>query len=338
MNVQQSANLIRSLSSAAVQSSSSSKLCGPAVKLLILQYGLEERDITGSGPKKNVLKSDLLELIKKESLSPIKVKSASSGSTDVDKNVKKKVVKEYKLRHFEDVPLTTIRSTIAKRLSQSKQQIPHEYQAADVRIDKILAFRKKMKTDGVVFSLNDLIVKAAALALRAVPEINVRYENEKVVFLPSVDVSVAVATPTGLITPIIKNADVFGVQTISNKIKELSNRARENKLQLHEFQGGSFTISNLGMYGSVTNFTAIINPPQCAILTIGGSRTEVMKTEEGLETQKLMGVTLCFDGRAIEGTKARDFLLHFSNSLADPDLLIAEPLSPALDFDFSRLL
>ncbi|CAI2351962.1 unnamed protein product [Caenorhabditis sp. 36 PRJEB53466] len=318
-------------------------LCGPAVKLLLIQYGLEGRKIDGSGPKKNILKSDVLKIVETEKLKPVPVVALAPKETAVEnKRIEKKTdilgAKNRSLRHYDDIPLTNIRSVIAKRLTASKQQIPHEYQGIDVRIDDILALRRKLKSTGTAVSLNDFIIKAAALALKAVPSINVRWSEEGIVRLGSIDISVAVATPTGLITPIVEHADVLGVLAISSKVKELSGLAKESKLKPHQFQGGSFTISNLGMFGSVSNFTAIINPPQCAILTIGGSRTEVISRNGQLETQKLMGVNLCFDGRAISEFSAKQFLLHFSESLSDPDLLVAEPISPELDFDFARLL
>ncbi|CAI5449076.1 unnamed protein product [Caenorhabditis angaria] len=330
--------MLRHLSTAA-HNHSSVGLCGPAVKLLIIKYGLENRQIKGTGPKNNILKNDILELVQKEKLQPVfHTVSPPAAVATKPAETPKKANNNRSLRHHEDIPLTNIRSVIAKRLTASKQQIPHEYQGIDVRIDNLLALRRQLKSTGIVLSLNDFIIKAAALALRSVPEINVRWTPEGIVRLAKVDVSVAVATPTGLITPIVNNADILGVAAISNKVKELSGLAKESKLKPHQFQGGSFTISNLGMFGSVSNFTAIINPPQCAILTIGGGRTEVVSIDGQLQTQQLMGVNLCFDGRAIDEFSAKKFLLHFSESLSDPDLLVAEPIAPELDFDFSRLL
>ncbi|CAB02813.1 2-oxoacid dehydrogenase acyltransferase catalytic domain-containing protein [Caenorhabditis elegans] len=317
--------------------------CGPAVKLLLIQYGLENRKIDGTGPKnKNILKGDVMKIVEAEKLKPVAHHAHAPKETHIEnKSIEKKSdifgANNRSLRHHQDIPLSNIRATIAKRLTASKQQIPHEYQGVDVRIDDILALRQKLKKSGTAVSLNDFIIKAAALALRSVPTVNVRWTPEGI-GLGSVDISVAVATPTGLITPIVENSDILGVLAISSKVKELSGLARESKLKPQQFQGGSFTISNLGMFGSVTNFTAIINPPQCAILTIGGTRSEVVSVDGQLETQKLMGVNLCFDGRAISEECAKRFLLHFSESLSDPELLIAEPLSPELDFDFSRLL
>ncbi|CAB3409733.1 unnamed protein product [Caenorhabditis bovis] len=333
-----SSQMLRSLSTAS--HSQSSGLCGPAVKLLLIKYGLENRKIDGSGPKKNILKGDILDIVQKENLTPVPVKPDAPSQVAPSPSPVKKPSDAGKrdLRYFEDVPLTNIRATIAKRLTASKSEIPHEYQGIDVRVDKILALRRSLKESGTILSVNDFIIKAAALALRAVPEINVRWTPQGIIRLASVDISVAVATPTGLITPIVENADVLGVTAISSKVKELSALAKESKLKPHQFQGGSFSISNLGMFGSVTNFTAIINPPQCAILTVGGTRTEVFSNDGQLESQQLMGVNLCFDGRAIDEVSAKKFLLHFSESLADPDLLIAEPISADLDFDFSKLL
>ncbi|CAI4222093.1 unnamed protein product [Auanema sp. JU1783] len=334
-------NAIRQIASTAAHTNAgNSVICGPAVKLLLQQYDINRELVKGSGPKSNLLKSDVLTYIKHKGLKPVPIKFSNVPEVSSAAKTEKKdrtvfVGSRRNVEKFVDIPLTNIRSTIAKRLSMSKQMIPHEYQSIEVKSDAILALRKKLKSDGVVLSLNDFIIKAAGLALRAVPEINVRWNNNQVEYLPTVDISVAVATPTGLITPIVTNADVLGVRNISHKVKELSNRARENKLQPHEFQGGSFTVSNLGMFGSVSNFTAIINPPQAAILTIGGNRTVL---NNDLKAESRFTVTLCFDGRAISETSAASFLTHFSAALSDPDVMIAEPFKPELDFDFAKLL
>ncbi|EPB74014.1 2-oxo acid dehydrogenase acyltransferase [Ancylostoma ceylanicum] len=271
----------------------------------MLHYGINEKDVKATGPKNNILKSDVFGVIKAGGLKPVVVTVAPPPEPAA--------------------------------LAVQKQLIPHEYQSAVVRADAVLAIQAELRSKDIAVSLNDFIIKAAALALRAVPEVNVQYsaESQQVNYLPMVDVSVAVATPSGLITPIITSADILGVQDISARVKELAKRARENKLQPNEFQGGTFTISNLGMFGSVEQFTAIINPPQAAILAVGGTRTEL---DENFKPLNKFTVTLCFDARAITETSARRFLDHFSASLSDPDFMVAEPIDPALNFDFARLL
>lgn len=318
---------------------SSSGLCGPAVRLLMLHYGIKEKDVKASGPKGNILKGDIYGVIRASSLKPV---VATVAPASEPKPSRKDLIQPHAptpvyCEKFVDIPLTNVRATIAKRLTQSKQSIPHEYVSAVVTADAVLDLQTRLLNKGIKVSMNDFIIKAVALALRAVPQINVRYfsESQQVVYLREVDISVAVATPNGLITPIITSADILGIQDISVRMKELATRARENKLMPNEFQGGSFTISNLGMFGSVEQFTAIINPPQSAILAIGGSRAEL---DEDLKPCNRFTVTLCFDARAITEASARLFLDHFSASLSDLDFMIAEPMEPELNFDFTRLL
>ncbi|WKY03759.1 hypothetical protein Q1695_005035 [Nippostrongylus brasiliensis] len=321
---------------------STSGLCGPASRLLMIQYGIDQKDVKPTGPKGNVMKGDIMALIKTKGLKPVVVSvapppdpataapGAAQGPAPVIGSVRH-------VEKFIDIPLSNVRATIAKRLSQSKQSVPHAYQSATIKADHILSLQAELRDKGIAVSLNDFIIKAAALALRAVPEVNVQYspDTQKASYLPTVDISVAVATPNGLITPIVNSADILGVQEISMRVKELAGRARENKLQPKEFQGGTFTISNLGMFGSVEQFTAIINPPQAAILAVGGSRLEL---DDEFKPINRFTATLCFDARAISETAAQSFLNHFSSSLSDPDFMVVEPITPELNFDFSRLL
>ncbi|PIO74216.1 pyruvate dehydrogenase complex dihydrolipoamide acetyltransferase [Teladorsagia circumcincta] len=186
-----------------------------------------------------------------------------------------------------DIPLTGMRSTIAKRLTESKSTIPHYYLTAEINIDALLKVREKLNkllaqgTGGSTkISINDFIVKASALACLRVPEVNSFWMDSFIRQNNTVDVSVAVSTPSGLITPIVFNAHAKGLATISAEVTELAARARDGKLQPNEFQGGTFTVSNLGMFGSVTDFTAIINPPQSCILAIGGAETKLVPCEE----------------------------------------------------------
>ncbi|CAJ0932866.1 unnamed protein product, partial [Mesorhabditis belari] len=298
-----------------------SELMGPAVRLLFHHYGLKAEDIKRSGPKQNVLKEDALAYIASKKLQPIKRET-------------KPVQQAKDTTKYEDIPLTNIRSIIAKRLLQSKQTIPHEYLSIDIRSDKLNALRRDLKNKKIAVSINDFLVKGCALGLRAVPEVNVQWSNQTSVLMQTVDISIAVATETGLITPIVFGADRLGIMGISEKTKELAKKAKANKLAPNEFQGGTFTISNLGMFGSVTNFTAIINPPQSAILAVGGPRSEL---DEELNTFSRFAVTLCYDSRAISADSAKRFLAHLSQSLSDPELMLVEPLLES-QFDFSKLL
>lgn len=178
----------------------------------------------------------------------------------------------------EDVQNNNMRKVIAKRLTESKSTVPHFYSTVEVELDNILALRKKLAAMDVKVSVNDLIIRASALALRDVPEVNASFSNGKVKMNSNVDVSVAVATPGGLITPIVANTDKMGLGDISTKVKDLATRARDGKLTPEEYQGGTFCISNLGMFG-INEFSAVINPPQAAILAVGGGVKKVVATD-----------------------------------------------------------
>ncbi|KJH51888.1 2-oxo acid dehydrogenase acyltransferase [Dictyocaulus viviparus] len=299
---------------------SCSGLCGPAVRLLMQHYGLTEKDVKASGPKGNVLKSDVADVIKASNLKPIAAATPSHEPITSQKDVMKHSTQKTKEK-FVDIPLSNIRATIARRLTQSKQSIPHAYLSAVVYADAVLNLQAKLLNDGIKVSLNDFIIKAAGLALRAVPDVNVQYsaETQQVIYMPMVDISVAVATPNGLITPIVTSADILSVQDISVRVKELAARARDNKLMPNEFQGGSFTVSNLGMFGSVDQFTAIINPPQSAILAVGGNRVELdkdLKTRNRFRSEHFLAdVTLKkrgVDKVSVNNLKDKVLLLYFS--------------------------
>ncbi|XP_037070270.1 pyruvate dehydrogenase protein X component, mitochondrial-like [Pollicipes pollicipes] len=215
------------------------------------------------------------------------------------------------------LPLTSMRKTIAKRLTQSKTEIPHAYMQCEARIDRLLSLRKQLKTEGVQASLNDYIIKTVALALRLHPEVNCVWNGEQLERAADVDVAVAVATDAGLITPIVRGAAGRSVAEIGRLVQELAGRARDGKLRPHEFQGGTFTISNLGMFG-VDEFSAIINPPQCGILAVGGGRPE---PGVGGSTETLMTCTLSYDARAVSEQEAAAFMETLAALLSAPDLL-----------------
>ncbi|GMS95599.1 hypothetical protein PENTCL1PPCAC_17774 [Pristionchus entomophagus] len=319
-------------------SSENNGLMGPAVKLLLNHYGLSRRDVNPTGPKNNVLKGDVMHVIQSRNLKPME--KLTKAAVDRGSNI----VSAHKgskrsIGGYHDIPLTNMRRTIAKRLSQSKQNIPHEYMSASVIWDGVAALRKQLKEDGIAISVNDVIIKAVANSLTAVPLVNVAWIGDAVVAHHSVDISVAVSTPTGLITPIIFNADTKGIIEISKTVRDLAAKAKENRLTPNQFQGGTFTISNLGMFGSVTGFTAIINEPQAAILTVG---SPVYEINEMKKTESRCTLTLCYDGRAISSSTAQQFISYLSQSLDQPILLITAPhFSHSINddqFDYARLL
>ncbi|KAB1254689.1 Dihydrolipoyllysine-residue acetyltransferase component of pyruvate dehydrogenase complex; mitochondrial [Camelus dromedarius] len=223
---------------------------------------------------------------------------------------------------FTDVPISNIRRVIAQRLMQSKQTIPHYYLSIDVNMGEVLLLRKelnKMLEGRSKISVNDFIIKASALACLKVPEANSSWLDTVIRQNHVVDISVAVSTPAGLITPIVFNAHIKGLETIANDVVSLATKAREGKLQPHEFQGGTFTISNLGMFG-IKNFSAIINPPQACILAIGASEDRLVPAdnEKGFDVASMMSVTLSCDHRVVDGAVGAQWLAEFRKYLEKP--------------------
>ncbi|MGC0362574.1 pyruvate dehydrogenase E2 component (dihydrolipoamide acetyltransferase) [Rhodococcus sp. 27YEA15] len=226
---------------------------------------------------------------------------------------------------FEVVPFTPMRSAIAGRLQASKQQAPHFRLSTDLELDALLTLRKEINDSvaAVKLSVNDFIVKACAAALIKVPDVNVQFdaENEAVHRFASADVSVAVALPTGLITPIVRSADTKSLAAISSEVHALATKAKAGKLKPDEFQGGTFTVSNLGMYG-VKDFDAIINPPQGAILAVGAGERRPVVVGDTLEIRTVMTVTLSCDHRVIDGALGATFLQELRRFVANPALML----------------
>ncbi|TGZ75142.1 hypothetical protein CRM22_000543 [Opisthorchis felineus] len=295
---------------------------GPAVRLLLQSHGLDGAAIPASGPHGTLLKEDVLSYLTTQpsgSQAPSSeqvVVAVPSGSTPA---------------LFTDIPLTTMRMTIAKRLTQSKTTIPHGFVRSVASLDKIMDMRKQLKDRaGLKISVNDMIIKATALGLRLVPELNALADpaNNSCRTQPSVDICMAVATPAGLITPILQNVDRTPVTQLSVMATNLAKRARDGKLQLHEFQGGSFTISNLGMFG-IREFTAIINPPQVAIMAVGSGFPKPVDTSPTLPNKVLfsnqMSMTLSIDSRFVDQSTAGRFLSYVSRLLSEhPEILLAD--------------
>ncbi|XP_012267867.2 dihydrolipoyllysine-residue acetyltransferase component of pyruvate dehydrogenase complex-like isoform X2 [Athalia rosae] len=308
--------------------SPSGQVYGLAVKRLLEEYNLSSGSIKGTGRPNRLLKSDVLAHIQAHGLQKVAPKTAavpalSKASKQQDlssseitserpSGLGKNIPSAYK-----DVPVSNIRGIIAKRLAESKRNIPHSYQCIDIKVDKLNEIREKLKSENVSVSVNDFVTKAVAHALLECPAINTLYQNDKIVQLQKVDISFAVSIPTGLITPIIFDVPSKGLTEISQNSKELAGRAREGKLQPNEFQGGSFTISNLGMFG-IKEFSAIINPPQTAILAVGTGRREL---DSNFNTVTRMTTTLSYDRRAIDEDQAADFLAVLRAMLEDPTFL-----------------
>jgi pyruvate dehydrogenase E2 component (dihydrolipoamide acetyltransferase) len=221
---------------------------------------------------------------------------------------------------FELQPLSSMRKTIAQRLQLSKQTVPHFYLTVDCEIDALLDLRKRLneKADGAYkLSVNDLIIKICGLALRKVPAANASYTDQGIKLYKSADISVAVAIDGGLITPIIRDAANKGLEAISSGMKDLAGRAREGKLQPEEYQGGSFSISNLGMYG-IKQFDAVINPPQGAILAVGAGEQRPVVRDGALSVATVMTCTLSCDHRVVDGAIGAEFLQAFKSMVEEP--------------------
>lgn len=225
---------------------------------------------------------------------------------------------------FIDIPVTNMRQTIAKRLTQSKQSIPHYYLTVNIKIDELLKLRERanamLAKDNVKLSVNDFIIKAASLACKKVPQVNSIWQETFIRQYNRVDVCVAVSTDSGLITPIVFNAQNKGIQEIGVEVKGLAERARQGKLMPHEFQGGTFTISNLGMF-DISHFTAVINPPQSAILAVGTTQQTLVPADDSEEKFKVvntLNVTLSCDHRVVDGAVGAQWLKWFKKYMDTP--------------------
>ncbi|KAL7215267.1 hypothetical protein ACSBR1_027433 [Camellia fascicularis] len=302
----------------------------PSAKLLITEHGLDASLIMASGPRGTLLKGDVLAAIKSGKASPkTSSKEKISQTPQIHPQTSHSASPESKSHlhqpdSYEEFPNSQIRKVIAKRLLESKQNTPHLYLSSDVILDPLLSFRKELKEKhDVKVSVNDIIIKAVAIALRNVPEANAYWDTEKgeVVLLDSVDISIAVATEKGLMTPIVRNADQKTISSISLEIKELASRARAGKLTPNEFQGGTFSISNLGMF-PVDHFCAIINPPQACILAVGRGNqvVEPVFGTDGIEKPAVvtkMNLTLSADHRVFDGKVGGSFIADLRLNFSD---------------------
>ncbi|XP_040585630.1 dihydrolipoyllysine-residue acetyltransferase component of pyruvate dehydrogenase complex, mitochondrial [Mesocricetus auratus] len=285
----------------------------PLAKKLAAERGIDLTQVKGTGPEGRIIKKDI------DSFVPSKAAPAPAAAMAPPGP---RVAPAPAAGVFTDVPISNIRRVIAQRLMQSKQTIPHYYLSIDVNMGEVLLVRKelnKMLEGKGKISVNDFIIKASALACLKVPEANSSWMDTVIRQNHVVDVSVAVSTPAGLITPIVFNAHIKGLETIASDVVSLASKAREGKLQPHEFQGGTFTISNLGMFG-IKNFSAIINPPQACILAIGASEDKLIPAdnEKGFDVASVMSVTLSCDHRVVDGAVGAQWLAEFKKYLEKP--------------------
>eukprot|EP00040_Diaphanoeca_grandis_P028427 m.164654 g.164654 ORF g.164654 m.164654 type:complete len:480 (+) comp31349_c0_seq1:87-1526(+) len=289
------------------------KPLSPAVLAMVNTHRLDASLIVATGPKGHILKGDVLAYLAGD---PVTVPASKATKTPQQSPQTSSAVG--KKETFVDIPTTNIRKVIARRLTESKSTIPHSYSTIDVNMSAITSLRVQSKEQGIKFSFNDAIIKSAALALRTTPAVNAMFTTEGVVPLTTVDISVAVATPTGLITPIVTGADGRGMVDISTTVKELAGRAREGKLQPHEFQGGTFSVSNLGMMG-VSSFSAVINPPQACILAVGATKPKI---NADFTVSQVATFTLSSDARVVDDEDATLWLTKFKTFMENPATLL----------------
>jgi len=278
----------------------------PIAKKIALERGIPLAKVKGTGPEGRILREDV-EKYKAPAGSAAAAASPTTPSAD-----------------YVDTPVSNMRRTIGTRLTQSKQEIPHYYLTVTIDMSKVTklreVFNQTLADKGAKLSVNDFIVKAVACALADVPEANTAWLGETIRQYNKADISVAVSTPNGLITPIIKDVGSKGLATLSAEVKALAKKARDGKLAPHEYQGGTFTVSNLGMY-DIDHFTAIINPPQSCILAIGSTRQTIVpapEEERGFKSVPTMKVTLSSDHRTVDGAVGARWLAAFKGYLENP--------------------
>ena len=300
-------------------------VASPLARRMALQAGLDLGAITGSGPNGRIIRVDVEAALHRPGATRGAVSEGPSTAPAAPTLAPAAAPKAASITAPHTlVPHTTMRRVIARRLTEAKQQIPHFYLSMDIGLDALLKLRGELNAsapkDGpgaFKLSVNDFVIKAAALALRRVPKVNASFTEEGVVLYDDVDISVAVAIPDGLITPIIRKADQKGLAAISSEMKELSARARAGKLKPEEFQGGGFSISNLGMFG-IRDFSAVINPPQGAILAVGAGESRPIVKEGALAIATLMTCTMSVDHRVVDGALGAEWLAAFKAIVESP--------------------
>ncbi|MFY9287576.1 MAG: pyruvate dehydrogenase complex dihydrolipoamide acetyltransferase [Alphaproteobacteria bacterium] len=307
------AALSKSTSPAPFASSGQRIAASPLAKRIAEQTGVNLQAVRGTGPGGRIIKADVEGAKAAGSTS-----SAPSMAQGLD-------ARDYATKlgmAFEAQPNSTVRKVVAKRLLESKQTVPHFYLTIDCEIDELLSLRKSInEVSSSKVSVNDCVIRAVALAMKKVPAANASWTNDAILRYANIDISVAVATDNGLVTPIIKQADTKSLAQISAEMKDLGLRAREGKLRPEEFQGGGFTISNLGMYG-IKEFSAIINPPQSCILAVGAGEQRAVVKNGQLAIATVMSCTLSVDHRSVDGAVGAEFLQAFKPLIEKPYSLV----------------
>ncbi|KAJ2744952.1 pyruvate dehydrogenase complex dihydrolipoamide acetyltransferase component (E2) [Coemansia sp. BCRC 34301] len=305
----------------------------PLAKLLAKEKNIDLALVKGSGPRGRIVKSDIESFVASGASKAAAASTAATAAAPVKAAETAPAAKKPAASPvaasagFTDIPLTNMRKVIATRLTEAKSTIPHYYLTQNIAMDNVNKLRQSLNTaanGAYKLSVNDFVIKAAASALRDVPDVNSSWQGEFIRQHHHADIAVAAATPAGLITPIVKACDAKGLRTISSDVRDLVARARANKLKPEEFQGGSFTISNLGMYG-ITSFSAIINPPHAAILSVGSAEPQLVldpTAEKGFKSVQVMSVQLSADHRVVDGATGAQFLKAFKGYLENPLTLL----------------
>ena len=303
----------------------------PLARRIAADKGYDLADIKGTGPKGRIVKADVEAHQPSAAAKPeAKAEAPKDAATATQAPAgmsSSAVAKMYEGREYEEVKLDGMRKTIAARLTEAKQTIPHFYLRREIRLDALLKFRsqlnKQLEGRGVKLSVNDFIIKAGALALQSVPDANAVWAGDRILKLKPSDVAVAVAIEGGLFTPVLKDAHLKSLSALSAEMKDLATRARDRKLAPHEYQGGSFAISNLGMFG-IDNFDAVINPPHGAILAVGaGVKKPIVGDDGELTVATVMSVTLSVDHRVIDGALGAELLKAIVENLENPMVMLA---------------
>ena len=275
----------------------------PLARRLAREAGLDTANLIGTGPQGRILRRDVEAA---RAVEPTPAPSPSPATVG-----------------FTDIPHTRMRRAIARRLTESKSSIPHFYLRATCNVDALLAAREQLNAvSSTRISVNDLVIKAAAWAHVLVPKVNVTWSDDAIRQYNSVDIAVAVATETGLLTPVLRSVETMPIAAVAAQTKDFALRAREGRLKQDELEGGTLSISNLGMYGT-EEFAAIINPPQAAILAVGAARQEPVVTDGVLAVATVMRVTLSVDHRSVDGALAAHWLKVFVSLIENPVRILA---------------
>jgi len=309
-----------------LQTSSRRVFATPLARRLAREKGIDLESVIGSGPHGRIVKTDILDL----NVSDVDANRENLANPVLSTNVQQasgsSITNLYADREYKEIPLNSMRKTVAARLTEAKQNIPHFYLRKEIKIDELLQVRSRMNAHlaekNKKLSINDFIIKSCALALQSVPTANAIWAEDKILRLKPSDISVAVSVEDGLFTPVIRDADTKSLSNISKEMKELAEKARSKKLMPNEYQGGSFSISNLGMFG-IDSFDAVINPPHGAILAVGrGLKKPLVNDDNSISVANMMSLTLSVDHRVIDGVLGAELLQSITKYLEDPVLML----------------